>query len=140
MVAAPPPRDSAPLGHVLVVDDDSALAEMLGIVLTKEGWRVTTCGDGARALTAFRAVNPDLVLLDVMLPGMDGIEFIEHLARRQLARAVLVVSEERGSMRIALGGRLGPDLTPVELREQLRALVYEREDLAPETPAQAVRP
>lgn len=47
---------------------------------------------------------------------------------------VLIVSEERGSMRIALGGRLGPDLTPVELREQLRVLVYEREDLSPETP------
>lgn len=41
---------------------------------------------------------------------------------------VLIVSEERGSMRIAVGGRLGPDLTPVELREQLRVLVYERED------------
>lgn len=53
---------------------------------------------------------------------------------------VLIVSEERGSMRIALNGRLGPDLTPVELREQLRALVYEREDLTPETPTQAVRP
>ena len=50
--------------RVLDVDDDQALAEMLGIVLRKEGYEVATCGDGARALPMIRQFRPDLVLLD----------------------------------------------------------------------------
>ena len=57
-------------GRVLVVDDDQALAEMLGIVLRKEGLDVAHVGDGARAIDAFHETRPDLVLLDVMLPGI----------------------------------------------------------------------
>ena len=57
---------------ILVVDDDVALAEMIGIVLENEGYRVVFCSDGSQALSQFQEHNPDLVLLDVMLPGMDG--------------------------------------------------------------------
>ena len=56
-------------GRVLVVDDDTALAEMLGIVLRGEGFEPSFCADGDRALAAFRDDRPDLVLLDLMLPG-----------------------------------------------------------------------
>ena len=56
-------------GRVLIVDDDTALAEMLGIVLRGEGLEPFLCGDGDQALDRFREVKPDLVLLDVMLPG-----------------------------------------------------------------------
>ena len=55
-------------GRVLVVDDDMALAEMLGIVLRSEGFEPVFCADGGRALAAFREAKPDLVLLDLMLP------------------------------------------------------------------------
>lgn len=58
---------------ILVVDDDTALAEMIGIVLRSEGFEPHFCADGAEALEAFRRIRPDLVLLDLMLPGMDGI-------------------------------------------------------------------
>ena len=57
-------------GRVLDVDDDTALAEMLGIVLRTEGFEPVFCADGARALAVFRETKPDLVLLDLMLPGL----------------------------------------------------------------------
>ena len=60
--------------RILVVDDDTALAEMIGIVLRTEGFEPVFCADGAAAVDAFRSSNPDLVLLDLMLPGLDGIE------------------------------------------------------------------
>ena len=59
--------------RILVVDDDAALAEMVGIVLEGEGFTPSFCADGADALAAFRENKPDLVLLDLMLPGFDGI-------------------------------------------------------------------
>ena len=60
--------------RILVVDDDTALAEMIGIVLRTEGFEPSFCADGGAAFDAFRTTQPDLVLLDLMLPGMDGIE------------------------------------------------------------------
>ena len=65
--------------RILVVDDDVALAEMIGIVLQNEGFRVVFCSDGSQALAHFQEHNPDLVLLDVMLPGMDGFEVIQKI-------------------------------------------------------------
>jgi len=59
---------------VLVVDDDVALAEMLQIVLRQEGFETFWCGRGDRAVEAFRRHRPDVVLLDIMLPGGDGVD------------------------------------------------------------------
>jgi len=70
--AASPPGPSR--GRVLVVDDDAALAEMLGIVLRREGYEPAFVADGARALATFQQVRPDLVLLDLMLPGRNGLQ------------------------------------------------------------------
>jgi two-component system response regulator MtrA len=70
-------QPGAPLsarGRVLIVDDDQALSEMLGIVLRGEGFDPVFCGDGAQALQVFRSCKPDVVLLDLMLPGRDGID------------------------------------------------------------------
>ena len=57
---------------VLVVEDDRNIAELLQMYLEKEGYAVTVAGDGGLGLTKFRAIKPDLVLLDVMMPVMDG--------------------------------------------------------------------
>jgi DNA-binding response OmpR family regulator len=65
--------------RILVVDDDSAIAEMIGIVLRGEGFEPHFSYDGAAAIESFASVNPDLVLLDVMLPGIDGIEVCRRL-------------------------------------------------------------
>ncbi|WP_460477652.1 MtrAB system response regulator MtrA [Brachybacterium huguangmaarense] len=68
--------------RILVVDDDQAIAEMVGIVLRGKGFEVVTAPDGASALDLFERVRADLVLLDLMLPGMDGIEVCRELRRR----------------------------------------------------------
>lgn len=68
--------------RILVVDDDTAIAEMIGIVLRGQGFEVVTAPDGASALDAFDRMRPDVVLLDLMLPGMDGIEVCRELRRR----------------------------------------------------------
>jgi two-component system, OmpR family, response regulator MtrA len=60
--------------RILVVDDDMALAEMIGIVLRGEGFEPFFSHDGATAVNAFEELKPDLVLLDLMLPGLDGIQ------------------------------------------------------------------
>ena len=65
--------------RILVVDDDEALAEMIGIVLQNDGFEAVFCYDGAKALGVFREVKPDLVLLDLMLPGIDGIEVCKQI-------------------------------------------------------------
>ncbi len=64
---------------VLVVDDEPTLSELLGLALRYEGWDVRTAGDGATAITAAREMRPDLVVLDVMLPDMDGLEVLRRL-------------------------------------------------------------
>jgi two-component system, OmpR family, response regulator MtrA len=63
--------------RVLVVDDDPSLAEMLGIVLRNEGFEPSFVSRGDQALGQFRAIMPDLVLLDLMLPGVDGVLGLE---------------------------------------------------------------
>ena len=65
--------------RILVVDDDAALAEMLTIVLRAEGFDTAVVGDGSQALPAVRELRPDLVLLDLMLPGMNGIDVCKAL-------------------------------------------------------------
>src|SRR5262245_39490882 len=68
----PNPARSGSKGTVLVVDDDTALAEMLTIVLNNEGFETVVCSSGDKALGMFREERPDIVLLDLMLPGMAG--------------------------------------------------------------------
>ena len=65
--------------RVLIVDDDLALSEMLGIILRNEGLDVVHCADGSSAMALFRESRPDIVLLDVMLPGIDGIEVCRRI-------------------------------------------------------------
>ena len=60
--------------RILVIEDDQSIAEIVGILLRAEGFEVSYCSDGNQAINAFEVVNPDLVLLDLMLPGRDGVE------------------------------------------------------------------
>ena len=78
--------------RILVVDDDVALAEMIGIVLQNEGYEVVFCADGSAALTQFQENNPDLVLLDVMLPGMDGFDVCRAIRRVSDAPIVMLTA------------------------------------------------
>jgi two-component system, OmpR family, response regulator len=70
--------DGGPV-RVLVVDDESTLAELLSMALRYEGWDVRSAGDGGAAVRAAREFRPDAVILDVMLPDMDGLEVLRRL-------------------------------------------------------------
>jgi two-component system OmpR family response regulator len=70
--------DGGPI-RVLVVDDEAALAELLSMALRYEGWDVRTAADGAAAVRAAREHRPDAVVLDVMLPDVDGLEVLRRL-------------------------------------------------------------
>jgi two-component system response regulator MtrA len=87
---------------VLVVDDDQDLAEMLGIVLTGAGIDVEMVGRGDEALEAFRETKPDLVLLDVMLPGIDGVEVCKQI--RQESMVPIVMLTARGDTQDVVAG------------------------------------
>jgi len=67
------------VARILVVDDDQALSEMLGIVLRAEGYEAVFCADGSQALQMFKDSKPDLILLDLMLPGEDGISVCKKI-------------------------------------------------------------
>ena len=82
------------MNRVLIVDDDPALAEMLGIVLRGEGYHVTHCGDGTSALATFRDAKPDLVLLDVMLPGMSGVDVCRELRSRSSVPIIMLTAKD----------------------------------------------
>ncbi len=66
-------------GHVLLIEDEPNIIEAISFLLRQEGWRVTTHSDGIDALDAIRAKGPDLVILDVMLPGRSGFDILREL-------------------------------------------------------------
>ncbi len=82
-------------GHaisVLVVDDESVLAEMVSMALRYEGWDITTAGDGASAIAAARTARPDVVVLDVMLPDMSGLDVLRRLREQNPRLPVLLLT------------------------------------------------
>jgi len=95
-------------GRVLVVDDDPALAEMLGIVLRTEGFEPSFVADGDRALSAFRATKPDLVLLDLMLPGTDGVDVCRQI-RAESGTPIVMLTARSDTIDIVLGLEVGAD-------------------------------
>ncbi|MBA2555076.1 MAG: response regulator transcription factor [Geodermatophilaceae bacterium] len=95
-------------GRVLVVDDDPALAEMLGIVLRGEGYEPSFVADGIRALSAFRDVRPDLVLLDLMLPGASGIDVCRAI-RAESVVPIVMLTAKSDTIDIVLGLESGAD-------------------------------
>ena len=76
-IASQPLPDNAP--HVLVVDDDQKIRDLLGRYLTEHGFRVTTAADAASARAGMRGLEFDIVLLDVMMPGENGLDLARDL-------------------------------------------------------------
>lgn len=94
--------------RILVVDDDPALAEMIGIVLRADEYDVAFCADGAKALDAFHAERPDLVLLDVMLPGLDGVEVCARI-RDESGVPIIMLTAKTDTIDIVAGLEAGAD-------------------------------
>jgi two-component system response regulator MtrA len=124
-------------GRVLVVDDDNALSEMLGIVLRGEGFEPVFCADGSGALEAFRVTRPDLVLLDLMLPGKDGIE-VCRLIRGESGVPIVMLTAKSDTVDVVLGLESGADdymvkpFKPKELVARVRARLRRTDEPAPE--------
>ena len=118
--------DKAMTARVLVVDDDPALAEMLGIVLRGEGFEPAFVSDGDAALGAFRRENPDVVLLDLMLPGTDGIEVCRQI-RAESGVPIIMLTAKGDTTDVVLGLESGADdyvvkpFKPKELIARVRA-------------------
>jgi len=94
--------------RILVVDDDAALAEMLQIVLRQEGFEASWCSTGDRALGAFHDVRPDLVLLDLMLPGRDGIDVCRDI-RAESDVPIIMLTAKSDTMDVVVGLEAGAD-------------------------------
>ena len=94
--------------RILVVDDDTALAEMIGIVLRTEGFEPVFCEDGLQALDAFHSAKPDLVLLDLMLPGIDGIEVCARI-REESGVPIIMLTAKSDTADVVKGLEAGAD-------------------------------
>ena len=135
-----PEPPSAPQPTVLVVDDEQTLRDMLAYNLRREGYRVLTAADGAAAIPLAYAERPDLVILDVMLPGVSGFDVCRAI-RRELTVPILMLSAREEEIDKVLGLELGADdyLTkPFGLRELLarvHALIRRTEMLRGAAPA-----
>lgn len=124
-------------GHILIVDDDLALSEMLSIVLRQEGLDVSHVADGAAALAVFRDVRPDLVLLDLMLPGIDGMEVCRRI-RAESGVPIVMLTARTDTVDIVVGLESGADdyvvkpFKPQELIARIRARLRRGDEPQPE--------
>ncbi len=94
--------------RILVVDDDPGISEMVAILLESEGYDVTVCANGLHVLPLFRAERPDLVLLDVMLPGLDGVQVCAQL-REESDVPIVMMSARTDSVDVIAGLEAGAD-------------------------------
>ncbi|QSB13895.1 response regulator transcription factor [Natronosporangium hydrolyticum] len=123
--------------RVLVVDDDPALAEMLGIVLRNEGFQPLFVADGEQALAMFRDQRPDIVLLDLMLPGMSGIDVCRAI-RGESGVPVVMLTAKTDTVDVVLGLESGADdyvvkpFKPKELVARIRARLRRGGETQPE--------
>jgi len=123
--------------RVLVVDDDVDLAEMLGIVLRAEDMDAAFCHDGRDAVPAFRRESPDLVLLDLMLPGLDGLAVCRAL-RAESSVPIVMLTARADTLDIVEGLQAGADdyivkpFKPKELVARIHARLRRAEQPAAE--------
>ena len=121
--------------RVLVVDDDINICELIRIYLEKEGFQVTVCYDGRKAIELFRNETPDIVILDIMLPGMDGWQVCREI-RRLSDIPIIMLSAKDETFNKVLGLELGADdymvkpFEPKELVARIRAVLrrFERHE------------
>lgn len=104
---------------ILIVEDEKALQETLAYTLTKEGYEPTTAGDGDTAIAKARELHPDLILLDIMLPGKDGFEVCRVL-RQEMNTPILMLTARDEEIDRVVGLEVGADdymTKPFSMRE-----------------------
>jgi DNA-binding response OmpR family regulator len=135
----PTPRPDQGGRSVLVVEDDASIALGLRINLEKEGYAVRVEGDGEAGLRAVRTGSPDLVILDVMLPNMNGFEVLQTLRREGFTVPVIVLSARTGEIDKVTGLELGAEdyvakpFSLAELLARVRAALRRGRQIAKRT-------
>jgi two-component system alkaline phosphatase synthesis response regulator PhoP len=115
-----------PEARILVIDDEQSILDLVGAYLRQEGYRVDTALDGPSGLKAARAYPPDLVVLDWMLPGMDGLELLTRLRRESDVYVILLTAKSEETDKI-VGLSVGADdyltkpFSPRELVARVKA-------------------
>jgi DNA-binding response OmpR family regulator len=138
---------TSPATTVLVVEDDTAIATALAHRFAAEGWQVTTAGDGPSGIEAASRVQPDVIVLDVMLPGVDGLEVCRVVqAERPVPVLMLTARDDETDVLVGLGVGADDYMTkPFSLRElvaRVKALLrrQERARVAAEVAGPVVEP
>ena len=107
------------MGKVLVADDDKNIFELLRLYLVKEGFQVVLAGDGEDALARFSAENPDIILLDVMMPRLDGWQVCREIRKKSECPIIMITAKGETFDKV-LGLELGADdyvVKPFETKE-----------------------
>ena len=107
------------MGKVLVADDDKNICELLRLYLVKEGFQVVLAGDGEDALARFSAENPDIILLDVMMPRLDGWQVCREIRKKSECPIIMITAKGETFDKV-LGLELGADdyvVKPFETKE-----------------------
>jgi DNA-binding response OmpR family regulator len=106
---------------ILIVEDEISLQETLSYNLEQQGYKVTTVGDGRQALKLARELNPDLIIMDIMIPGIDGME-ATRILRAEMAVPILMLTARSEELDRVLGLEIGADdymSKPFSMRELL---------------------
>ncbi len=118
---------------ILVVDDQSSVRQLVQDYLTEQGFRVVTATDGQNAIYAARHEKPDLILLDIMMPRMDGYQFLRQFRQERQTPVIIITAREEETDAV-LGLDLGADdyvVKPFRMREltaRIRAILRRLED------------
>ncbi|MFH1186350.1 MAG: response regulator transcription factor [Chloroflexota bacterium] len=126
---------------ILVVDDEPSIVKLVTAYLKPEGYEVLTAADGPSGLKAARTFKPDVVILDIMLPGMDGLELLQQLRRESQAYVILLTARTEETDKI-VGLSVGADdyvtkpFSPRELIARVKAVIR-RLQLSPSSVAEA---
>lgn len=119
---------------ILVVDDKANVRQLLDDYLTQQGFHIVTATNGREALYAARQENPDCILLDIMMPEMDGLQFLEHYRREKTVPVIILTARDEESDTV-VGLELGADdyvLKPFRVRElvaRIRAVLRRAEPI-----------
>ena len=118
------------LGRVLVVDDDKNICELLRLYLEKDGYGVILAHDGEEAIVKINALKPDIILLDVMLPGIDGWQVCREVRKKSNVPIIMITAKSETFDKV-LGLELGADdyiVKPFDTKEVIARIkaVYRR--------------